>query len=278
MWVCGMLAVAIAAGGVVCAQVDDETIRLGQRGGETGETDPTTADVEIVEPKTGFDYAAFEARLESLWFQRKTLLGKGRHEDATEQLEKIRAFCAHEGVKRLEHFSGALIAEAVEDYEEGRYAHALETLRYAESFDADRPQTYLLRSAVYRADGAWGKAAGQLFAALRASVARSIRDLSLFHRIAFLVGLSLVATTVVFGVMMLVRYQLPFRHEVEESLRLTLDRRSASAVGWAALGFPLLAWFGAGWAAVYWPRDHVPFHEAHPSVCWRSVCCSRRAC
>jgi len=67
--------------------------------------------VDVAGPRRGFDYHAFEARLESLWFQRKTLLADGRRQDAAEQSQLMRSFCAEEGVRRVEGLASALLSE-----------------------------------------------------------------------------------------------------------------------------------------------------------------------
>ena len=102
----GSFLLILAVGTAGAGEGEGDVIRLGpararegpERSGPTGET----------AVRRGFDYAAFEARLESLWFQRKTLLASGRVEDSRAQLEQIRAFCAEEGIRRIEDLAGAL--------------------------------------------------------------------------------------------------------------------------------------------------------------------------
>lgn len=141
--------VALLAPLAVLSATDDGVIRLrpssptGDNSGEAPDSGETTA-----EARRGFDYEAFEARLESLWFQRKTLLTDGRYTDAAEQSELIRDFCAEEGVHRLENMAGALVAEADRFLEEGRHKEALDSLALAESLDPGRPQIRLARATV----------------------------------------------------------------------------------------------------------------------------------
>ena len=71
----------------------------------------------------------------------------GRFEDADEQLERMRSFCAEEGVQRLEPIAGALVAEAAHAMKEGSYQRALSNLEYAETFDPERPQIHVGRAA-----------------------------------------------------------------------------------------------------------------------------------
>jgi tetratricopeptide (TPR) repeat protein len=209
--------------------------------------------VEIEEPRRGFDYEAFETRLESLWFQRKTFLADGRVEDARLQLEMIRAFCVEEGVQRLEYLAGALVAEAQRYLREGNREQTLTALDFAQAFDPGRPQVHRMRAAAYWKFGNGPLAAGtELLAAVKAAWARSVRELSLFPQLAFVLGLALFGAALVFTIVMLVHHNVPFRHEVEEWVAQFADERWGAVAGWAALALPLLLWFGAGWALVYW--------------------------
>jgi len=214
---------------------------------------PSAARVEIGVPRGGFSYAAFQARVESLWFQRKTLMASGRDEDGTRKLEEIRSFCTEEGIKRLEHLSGALIAEAHRYLAAGNDPLALSALEYAEAFDPHRPQIHLARAAVYWNAGRGPLAAtGELWKALTASVARSVQDLSLLSRLGFVLGLALLCAFLTFALLMVLRHQATFRHEIEEWSGNFLEGRWPEVAGWSVLLLPLIAWIGAGWIAVYW--------------------------
>ena len=234
------------------ASVDGEVIRL--------RADPPSSapsvepeQVKVEAPRRGFDYDAFETRLQSLWFQRKTFLADKRLEDAAEQLDKIRTFSNEEGVKRLEHMAGALVAEAHRYAREGNYEQALASLHFASAFDPDRPQIHLSRAEIRRkGEGRYLAATSDLLAGFRAASMRSVRDLSIVHGLAFVVGFGLVCVVVVFSLLMVLRYQVPFRHEVEEWLGRVAHPRWCVTAGWAMLGLPLLIWFGTGWAALYW--------------------------
>jgi len=266
--IAGILLVAFGAG-VSPATIDTGVIRLPSKPPPSeNPTQPADAagsqEVRIGEPRSGFDYGAFQARLESLWFQRKTLLSSGRSDDAREQLERIRSSCAEEGIKRLDHVAGALVSEARRDVREGSYDRALASLGVAAALDPDRPQLHLLRAKVHwKADRAYLAAAGELVAALRATLVRSIQDLTLFHQFAFLLGISLVGGAFVFALVMIFRYQLPIRHEIEEWSRHSMAAPVGRAVAWGVLLLPLLTWFGAGWLALYWIVIAFRFMSRH---------------
>jgi tetratricopeptide (TPR) repeat protein len=231
--------------------VDRGVIRFGAPAGQTAA--PAAAEtIHLGEPRRGFDYASFESRLESLWFQRKTLLASGREQDATAQLERIRALCSAEGVKRLEHLSGALVAEALRYLEEGNGPLVFAALQHAEAFDPGRPQTHLVRArAHWKMDRAALPAAAELFAVGRTSLLRSLQELRLFHRLAFVAALGLIATGLTFVAAMLVRYHRAFRHEVQERSARTGWLGWSGPIGWLFLALPLALWVGAGWTAVY---------------------------
>ncbi len=218
-----------------------------------GGDDPQAAVQALGETRRGFDYEAFEAQLESLWFQRKAYLADGRESDAAKQSQAIRAFCKEEGIKRLEDVAAALVAESHRYMQEGRYDRALESLDLAQVLDPGRPQAHLARAAViFEAKRGYVAAAGEFLRALKFSLFRSIRDLSLFNHLALVVVVALVGSVLVFSLLMLIRYHVPFRHEIEEWAVQIADDRLAQAMGWAVLFLPMLLWIGTGWAALYW--------------------------
>jgi tetratricopeptide (TPR) repeat protein len=235
---------------------DSGVIRLRPTGESTEESPEISGQKEedvLAEPRRGFNYESFVARLESLWFQRKTLLADGRDGDAAQQSQLIRAFCAEEGVRRLDHLSGALVAEADRHLEEGRYDQALESLELAEAFDPGRPQINFARAAVIWKSGRHRLSAiGQMLTGAKNGLLRSLQDLSLFNYLALAVVISLVASVLVFSVLMVVRYHVAFRHEIEERVVQFADDRLARSAAWAMLFLPMLLWVGTGWAALYW--------------------------
>jgi tetratricopeptide (TPR) repeat protein len=241
----------LASAAAGAAEGEDDVIRLAPRdepvGGESSEQ------VEMTAPRRGFDSASFEARVESLWFQRKTLLASGRDQDSRAQLEQIRAFCEEEGIRRLEHLGGALVAEAHRFHEEGNHDHALTALAFADAFDPDRPQIHVARATVlWRSGGETLAAARELLRALKASAIGSARDLSLLPRLLFMIGLACIAVSLAFAGLMLLRHQAPMRHEAEEWAAGFLSQPWPEIAGWALLALPLIVWFGTGWAALYW--------------------------
>ena len=119
------------------AQVDNGVIRLAAPSEPVEDALPEE-EVEITEPREGFDYGSFESRLESLWFQRKTFLADGRVEDANLQLERIRSFTGEEGVHRLEHLAGALLAEARRSMREGNREAQLDRLKQYKAGDIEQ--------------------------------------------------------------------------------------------------------------------------------------------
>ena len=205
------------------------------------------------EARRGFDYERFQTRLESQWFQRKAFLADGADEKAAEQAQLIQDFCREEGVRRLEPMAGALLAETARHLNDGQYSRALAALDLAQSLDPGRPQTHFARSAVYwKAAGRNTEAAGEWFKGLAAAMSHSVRDLSLFRNAALTLVIALAGTLFLFALTMVVRYQLPFRHDVEELALRYADERLARPVGWIALFLPALVWAFVGWIALYW--------------------------
>ncbi len=253
-WALGVAILVAVAGVPALAQIDSGVIRLAPRGSAAEpEPEQPTGAQSLDGPRRGCDYRAFEARLETLWFQRKAYLADGRDADAQRQSELIRSFCAEEGVGRLEGLSGALLAEAARYIDEGHYAKALASLELAETFDSGSSQVAMARAEVYWKSGRGHlKAARAWLSAFQRSLVESARRLTVLNHLAIVAVLALIGGLLVFSLAMLQRYQMPLRHEVEE----LLARRGLGAWGLAAgvgvLLLPFLVWFGAGWAAVFW--------------------------
>ena len=198
------------AGSAIHAQVDSDVIRLGGSDPPPAEEpQPDTATLAGPSPfegeaRRGFDYQAFEARLETLWFQRKAFLADGRINDARRQSELLRSFTVQEGVHRLESMAGALLAESARYLEEGHYDRALETIELAEAFDPGRPQASVARASVYwKSRRGHVRAAGHMFQALKRSLLRASSDLSILNPWAIVLVVALLGCVAVFAVVML---------------------------------------------------------------------------
>jgi Tfp pilus assembly protein PilF len=248
-----------AAGPAPRAQVDSDVIRLGGSAPPPAETPepeiPAAADPPPFDgaARRGFDYQAFESRLETLWFQRKAFLADGRINDARRQSDLLRSFTVEEGVHRLESMAGALLAESMRYLEEGHYDRALETIELAEAFDPGRPQASVARASVYwKSRRGYVRAAGHVFQALKRSVVRASSDLSILNQWSIVLVVALLGCVAIFALLMILRYQVPLRHEIEEQLARMGLAHWAPAAGWGVVFLPFLVWFGAGWAAMYW--------------------------
>ncbi len=260
-----LLAIAGLAGGPApAADVDRGVIRLeaasSDRAAEGGSA--------LGDAPRAFDFDSFQARLEGLWFERKALLAEGREADAARQADLMRAFCAEEGVQRVQTFASALIAEARRDLEEGSYEKALRSLDLAEAFDPGRAQTRMARAAAYwRSGGGVVSAIVEWARAIRAQFAASWRDLSLVNEIAFLVLAALLGCAVIFAALCVARHQVSIRHEISEALGARGLERWSPPLEWAALLAPLLTWAAAGWTALYWiPLAFRPMRRAERAV------------
>ncbi len=241
--------------GALAAEVDTGRITLRP----AGEPDPGTPRLEF-EPgpasdaaRRAFDYDVFEQRLLGLWFQRKVFLAQGRAEDAARQSESIRAFCESEGVGRLPGLADALLVEADQSLEQGHHRRAREALDLAEDVDPGRPQVRFARAAVYwRSGEGMFRSIAEFLAGTRAALAYGLGDLSLVNPFGIVLVVAAMAVLVLFAILMLLRYHVPFRHEIEEWSASLGHGRWGSALGWLALLAPLIVWVGAGWAALFW--------------------------
>lgn len=245
---------ALAAASSARGAVDTGVIRLNAAPpAEPSSHDDATLPDELSPARRGFDYAAFDARLEGLWFQRKAFVADGREADAARQSELIRAFVAEEGVRRLEGLAGALLAESQRYVDEGSYDKALAALSLADSLDPGRAQVRLARAAVlWKSDAGVLPSIRECLAGLKAVATAPLRNPTLLQPAALFALLGLLATVAVFSLLMVLRYQVPLRHEVEEWLAHRGYERWAQPGGIAVLLLPAVLWFATGWIALYW--------------------------
>lgn len=230
--------------------MDSGVIRLGAGSGAEATKDEGAPSAE---GRRGFDYDAFDARLEGLWFQRKALVSEGRDDDAERQSQLIQAFCSEEGVRRLEGPAGALLAEADRSFDEGNYDRAKAALDLADALDPERAEVHSTRAAIL-----WKERAGvlpasrEMLTAIKIQIRDAWQNLSLVNQLVLVLLLAVLASLVVFAILMLARHQIPFRHGIEEWLLQRGADRWNKAGGWVVLLLPLLLWVSAGWAIFYW--------------------------
>ena len=203
--------------------------------------------------RRGFDYVAFGARFESLWFHRKAYLTEGRPDEALRQSELIRSFVIEEGVRRLDTPAAALVWEAERYLLEGNTNRALAALHLAQSLDPERSQIHLLRARVLWASGAGPVAAGaEALRGVRGAVRSFVANPDRLQPVAIVAFFAFLCTCGAFACLMAARYQAPLRHEVEEWMRGSGHDTLANPAGWAVFFLPLLTWIAAGWIFFYW--------------------------
>ncbi len=238
---------------VTCVAAQQSKIRLRPSPVEAS-PEPEQIEAEPVESALrGFNYEAFETRLQSHWFQRKAFIAEGRENDAMRQSERIRAFCTEEGIGRLRGLADALIVESDHHLVKGNFTKAQDALLLAEQLDPGRSQVRLARAAIIWKSGQGAfPALGALLSGLRAAVFEGIQDFSLINRFFLSLILGLLGTFILFAIMMILKYRIPFRHEVEEWFTARGMDKAGRPVGYALMVLPFLTWVGAGWACFYW--------------------------
>jgi len=238
---------------VTCAVAEQGKIRLRQAPKATQAEVETVPEAPAESSRRGFDYEAFESRLQSHWFQRKAFLAEGRENDALRQSERISAFCTEEGIGRLRGLADALIVESGHHLSQGNFSKSLQALQLAEQVDPGRSQVRLARAVViWKSGRGTFPALSALLSGVRAAVSEGFRDFSLVNRFFLSLILGILGTTLLFSFMMMMRYQVPFRHEVEEWFRARIRTGVGRPVGYVLLLLPLLTWVGAGWVCLYW--------------------------
>jgi tetratricopeptide (TPR) repeat protein len=155
-------------------------------------------------------------------------------------------------VRRLEAPAGALLLEATSWMREGNAQKALAALALADLLDPGRPQVAMTRARIYwTADYGPLAAAGELLRAGRLTVRAAARDATFLHESALLALAALAASIVATSLLLVLRYQVVLRHDVEEWMARAGHELAARAGAWGVLLLPFVVWIGAGWAALY---------------------------
>jgi tetratricopeptide (TPR) repeat protein len=239
---------AAVAASPCAAAADAASIRL-----KAPRPNEATSPASLADERRSFDYDAFRARLESLWFQRKALLAAGREADAAAQAERIRAVCSEEGVGRLDDAAAALLIEARRHQQEGSPSKARASLELAEFFAPGSAFVRRGRAAILWEGGAgMGAALAEWSAALRAAFLEEWRSLALVNHLGLVIVAGLLGAGVLFAGLMLLRHHAAFRHDVEERLKGTGVETWRAALAWGILLAPLLLWVTAGWIVFVW--------------------------
>ena len=210
---------------------------------------------ELTESDRRFNFEAFRARIDGLWFKRKAYIKKGLAAAAEEQLETIEDLARDVGVTRLDLIAMGLVREGYGYLGEGNFEKAIQSFRNAGRFSADQPEAHFGLASAHLKNGNFGESGAELLQGARALLqSRTFASAELGNILIVLV-LAVALTAVVVSIAMVIRYQALFRHDVAEAVCARSQgtpSREALILTWVILLLPLLTWVAALWTPAYW--------------------------
>jgi len=214
-----------------------------------------------------------EARLETLWFQRKDDVEAGDSAAAAGRIEAMSDIIRTERLDRVTWLARGFAYEGYEHLREGNYERAREAFDIARRFDSRMPeaQTGYAWSALKA-----GRGVGEFLAEYRKALQLRWKLFSRDGRanlylisvvILGLLGLSLVA-------IFLLRYQSLLRHDVAEFLPSGWPEGATRLAGWIVLLAPLLAGIGGVWLLLFWCAALARYMSGRERILAAAACAS----
>lgn len=226
---------------------------------------------EEIETNRRFNFEGFRSKVLGLWFKRKAFLQKNLPEAAAEQTQAIQHLCEDVGVTRLDEIASALVHEGNGFLEEGSFDKARRSFEDAMKFGPDLPEAHFgMATALWRGGGQMPAAAREFIEGLRALFSNHSLSSAMLGNALIIAILASIATSVLFAIAMILRYQALLRHDVGEALITrnpgSFSKEGVSLVGWAVLLLPLLTWIAALWTPAYWLTITFRYQRAREKV------------
>ncbi|MEW6367985.1 MAG: tetratricopeptide repeat protein [Acidobacteriota bacterium] len=191
-----------------------------------------------------------EEDLSDKWFRFKNYIANGLMDEAAAEFSEIVALQKQSGIPRAVDIADAMVYEGEMYLQTGDLAKARILLSSATVMDKYQGEAYAaLAWTALRTDkmALWTFLKNNIVA-LKCSVKDFWDRFALLANVGIAFGLSLMIAFVIFGIIMMVKYGLLFRHDLQEW------RATSNGTLWFALAVsaPLLLWLGVWWVACYW--------------------------
>lgn len=188
-----------------------------------------------------------------LWFARKAALDSSDTVTAQARVEELRAYMKQEGITADRSIARGFAYEGYENLREGNYERAREAFDLARVFDPQLSQAQfgyawsLLKSGrgVFPFLDEYGqgiKLAWRSFSA----------DEIVVSNFVIVTTLGVFCSLTAIALLVVLRTQGRFRHDLYELLRLPLGKRTGRFIAWAVFLLPLLVWAGGIWLLLFW--------------------------
>src|SRR5207245_11292707 len=190
---------------------------------------------------------------EALWSDYKKAESKGDAEGAQKALSSIRNLRIERNIRSLETLALARVADGLDALRTGESARAEAAFRDAVALDPHLPDAYFGLAQYDMKKGPLGivPAVKDTLAGTGARLTTARGSHYLFALFVPVLLLSLLATTIVFGLAMVIRYGSLLKHDFEESFG---PGRQALALGVSAviLLLPAMVFQGWAWLPLWW--------------------------
>jgi tetratricopeptide (TPR) repeat protein len=188
------------------------------------------------------------------WFERRRLLRQGDKEGAQHATLRILSLMEEGGIRGMENLAGALSFEGQQQIKQGDYLGAAATFELALRFDPLLPSAYFGLAQTHRLSG-------RGFAGFLRDMARGLRASAssfwwLYLKLAntsLRLLLAMAVLAVAFVVLMALRYQSAWRHDLYEMLASRgFSEGQARFLSAGLFLLPLLLWVAGPWILFYW--------------------------
>ena len=208
---------------------------------------------KVIDVRGARQAPAAASSFDSLWASYKKAESKGDTEAAQNAMREIRRLRIERNIRSLETIALARVGDGVAALRAGDNARAETALRDAIALDPHLPDAYFALAQYDVKKGPLG-----MVQAVKDTLAGTTARLTTARGGHFLLALlvpvallSLLATTIVFGLAMVIRYGSLLRHDFEESFG---PGRQSLALGLAAiiLLLPAMLFQGWAWLPLWW--------------------------
>ncbi len=208
---------------------------------------------QLPEDPKGFDFDAFESRVQLLWFKRKTFLNSSNIEEAERQMEMLKSFCQQEGVRRLPTLARALTFEGISYFREGNFEKAKMSFNHAIFFDHLLVQPRIeLAKTYWKSEGGIWKVLKEITRAASFYIQSFWTVIIISSNFALLFIISIGSLFVLFSSLMALKYNKRLRHEITEYLEERKSGAGTILMSWTIFLLPIFTVIGVLFIFFYW--------------------------
>ncbi|HKY31769.1 MAG TPA: tetratricopeptide repeat protein, partial [Candidatus Polarisedimenticolia bacterium] len=212
--------------------------------------DPGAAPPPPAPPDSAAD---IQAKIHTLWFERKLALESSDTVLAQARVEELRAYMGQEGITADRDVARGFAYEGYENLREGNYERAREAFNLARSFDPYLPQAQMGYAwSLLRSGRGVVTFVNEYLPGIRLAWSQFLADEIAPANFVVVASIAVLFSSVMFSLVVVIRCQGRVRHDLTELARRPLGAPAARVFSWAVLALPLLVWAGGLWAILFW--------------------------